>query len=79
MYGTTNAGTATGSPPSYGGWIPGIAGADFGGGMVETNRETRLQQEPDFRGDYTKFHPRECVVARAGSGDVHGRVRMLGE
>jgi hypothetical protein len=49
-----------------------------GGGSIVTERETRLHEEHDFAaGDFYKFDPGECVVARQGEGWVHGRVRLL--
>lgn len=44
------------------------------GGSIETGRETHLQEEPDFRGDFGKFSKGECVVARQGSAYVYGYV-----
>lgn len=52
--------------------------APLGEGMIETNRETKLEEEHDFaKGEFRQFEPGEAIVARQGKGWVHGRIRML--
>lgn len=49
-------------------------------GSIETNRETKLEEEHTFaKGAFGQFEPGEAVVCRQGEGYVHGRIRMLNE
>lgn len=52
--------------------------APLGGGMIETGRETKLEEEHAYaKGDLRSFEPGEALICRQGKGYVHGRIRML--
>lgn len=54
--------------------------APLGGGMVETSREMKTEEEHKFaKGDLRSFEAGEAVICRQGKGYVHGRIRMLGQ
>lgn len=44
---------------------------------LEKSTLESLEEEADFKGDFTKFDPGEAVIARQGEGYVHGRIEML--
>ncbi|WP_245998616.1 type IV secretory system conjugative DNA transfer family protein [Halalkalicoccus subterraneus] len=49
-----------------------------GGGTIETNRETKQEEEHHFaKGELRSFDPGEAIVARQGKGWVQGRIQML--
>lgn len=52
----------------------------LGGGMIETGREMKTEEEHVFaRGDIRSFEAGEAVICRQGKGWVHGRLMLLSE